>query len=89
MPLNPDIAHYLREQARKPQPSTPPTLAQLRQATDIGLHALHGPAEPVARTGDFTLRARDGAPLRLRVYWPSVSDAPQPCLLYTSPSPRD
>lgn len=82
MPLDTDIARYLREQARMPQPPTAPTLAQLRQATDIGLRALHGPAEPVARTGDFTLRARDGAPLRLRVYWPSASDAPQPALVF-------
>ncbi|MEG2631341.1 MAG: alpha/beta hydrolase, partial [Comamonas sp.] len=82
MGLDADIARLLAEQARLPQPATPPTLAQLRQATDAGLRALHGPVEAVARTADFTLRARDGAPLRLRVYWPSASGRPQPALVF-------
>lgn len=82
MALDADIARYLREQAQMPQPQMPPTLAQMRQATELELRALHGPAEAVARTGDFTLRARDGAPLRLRVYWPPASDAPEPALVF-------
>lgn len=82
MALDADIARYLQAQARMPQPATPPTLAQLRQATDAELRALHGPQEPVARTGDFTLRARDGAALRLRVYWPSAHGDPQPALVF-------
>lgn len=82
MGLDANIARYLQEQARMPQPPAAPTLAQLREATDTGLRALHGPAESVARTGDFTLRARDGAPLRLRVYWPSASGTPQPALVF-------
>ena len=82
MGLDTDIARYLQEQARMPQPPAAPTLAQLREATDAGLRALHGPAESVARTGDFTLRARDGAALRLRVYWPLASDTPQPALVF-------
>lgn len=82
MALDVDIARFLAAQARMPQPPAPPTLAQLRQATDAGLRALHGPAEPVARTEDFTLRARDGAALRLRVYWPNAGAAPQPALVF-------
>ena len=82
MALDADIARYLQAQARMPQPATPPTLAQLRQATDAELRALHGPQQPVARTADFTLRARDGAALRLRVYWPSAHGDPQPALVF-------
>lgn len=85
MGLDADIARFLAQQAeqlrRFPSPA-PPTLAQMRQATDAGLRALHGPLEPVARTGDFTLSARDGAPLRLRVYWPSTAAGLQPALVF-------
>jgi acetyl esterase len=82
MGLDADIARHLAARARMPQASVPPTLAALREATDTELRALHAAAEPVARTGDFTLRARDGASLRLRVYWPKVCDGPQPALVF-------
>ncbi|MBN9324975.1 MAG: alpha/beta hydrolase, partial [Delftia acidovorans] len=64
MGLDADIARYLAELAQATQavaPPTPPTLAALREATDAGLRALHGPAEAMARTEDFPLPARDGA----------------------------
>lgn len=85
MGLDADIARFLAQQAEQLRmfpPPAPPTLAQMRQATDAGLRALHGPLEPVARTGDFTLSARDGAPLRLRVYWPSAAAGLQPALVF-------
>ncbi len=87
MGLDADIARYLAELAQATQavaPPTPPTLAALREATDAGLRALHGPAEAVARTEDFTLPARDGAPLRVRIYRPlaSVTPTPQPALVF-------
>lgn len=87
MGLDADIARYLAELAQATQavaPPTPPTLAALREATDAGLRALHGPAEAVARTEDFTLPARDGAPLRVRIYRPLASDTPtlQPALVF-------
>lgn len=84
MALDADIARFLAqqaEQARMPPPPEPATLAQMRQATDAGLRALHGPVQTVARTADFTLRARDGDPLRLRVYWPSAAAGLQPALV--------
>jgi len=88
MGLDADIARYLAELAQATQavaPPTPPTLAALREATDAGLRALHGPAEAVARTEDFTLPARDGAPLRVRIYRPlaSVTPTPQPALVFS------
>ena len=87
MGLDADIARYLAELAQATQavaPPTPPTLAELREATDAGLRALHGPAEAMARTEDFTLPARDGAPLRVRIYRPLASDTPtpQPALVF-------
>ena len=85
MGLDADIARYLAlqaEQAHMFPPPAPPTLAQMRQATDAGLRALHGPLAPVARTADFTLSARDGHPLRLRVYWPSTAAGLQPALVF-------
>jgi acetyl esterase len=85
MGLDADIARYLAELAQATQavaPPTPPTLAALREATDTGLRALHGPVEAVARVEDSTLAARDGAPLRVRLYRPLASDAPQPALVF-------
>lgn len=85
MGLDADIARYLAELAQATQAVAPPTLAALREATDAGLRALHGPAEAVARTEDFTLPARDGAPLRVRIYRPLASDTPtpQPALVFS------
>ncbi|MCB4786677.1 alpha/beta hydrolase [Delftia sp. Lp-1] len=84
MGLDADIARYLAELAQATQAAAPPTLAALREGTDAGLRALHGAAEAMARTEDFTLPARDGAPLRVRIYRPLASDTPtpQPALVF-------
>ena len=86
MGLDADIARYLAELAQATQavaPPTPPTLAELREATDAGLRALHGPAEAMARTEDFTLPARRCAAARAHLPAAGLGHTtPQPALVF-------
>jgi len=85
MPLNPKIAQVLDMIARAKRPAfhemTPQEarVAYAKSAQILDLDPL-----PLARVEDFTVTARDGAPLRARCYQPFEAHwyAPAPALLY-------
>lgn len=82
MPIDANIAALL-EQLALAEPAS--SLVALRQTTDIGLRAWHGPLEAIDRTATFEVPTRDGQQIRVRAYWPlgtGDSTLPQPAIVY-------
>nr|WP_240650796.1 GNAT family N-acetyltransferase [Variovorax guangxiensis] len=85
MPLHPDLEAFLELAAIAEEDGRPPMCdmspAQARASYDQSTLALDG-VGPDLPVEDIGLRARDGAPLRARLYRGAATGAPLPTLLY-------
>ena len=79
MSLDPLIAAWLEESNNAPPPAS---LADLRAATETGLHQLHGPLEDVASIKDYVLPGEHA--LAVRAYVPAGADmnSPLPAIVF-------